>query len=313
MKIQVLDKELKRVFQEVQAKRKTETYLKNIDRMLLDNEAELADIERSIEEEMEDVDRLSRLNLYSLFQKLLGKKEEALELEKQELLYFVLKRKGILSSMAGLRQQKERLLANYSSKFQSEHRLDELLAQKIKQLKLEGHPLSKDILFYETRMANNQAKRKEIQEAIRRGEKVIEYFGQTIMDLERIESWGRTRYKYTYEVRNQSVRKIKNDIYKTHRQLVRFEKELYDLSDHYEMNYLRQVQEMQLFLDQLIDNLITDWVVKSRITNSIGLILLYKDKITRILSILRYEIEKTEEYISTDKKELTQILEQHFS
>ena len=68
------------------------------------------------------------------------------------------------------------------------------------------------------------------------------------------------------------------------------------------MDYKREVESLEHFLDQFIDSLITDWIVRNQIDHSLNLVLNIMDKITRINSMFEREREEVTAYIDEEER-----------
>ncbi len=299
-----LKKELRKLYEDIISKEKIELHLKNIDRQLINKEAEQKRAKMQVQIEERDLKRLEQKGLYGVFQSILGNKEERIEKERQEYLQAYLKQQSIVNSLVELKKEKELLLKNYSSKFNTEEAFDKLVQQKVKEITKDDPELGEGIVHFEERIIRHRSKIKEIQQTIREGRKTIRMLSRILINLGKIEHWGKGRSKRNATNRNRAKDRIKKDINIADNHLNKFEKELLDISDHYSMNYTQQLEATRGFLDALYDSLITDWVVKEKIENSSNVVRNFSDKILRIMSMLENEIDKTRNYIKEEKKDL---------
>jgi len=128
------------------------------------------------------------------------------------------------------------------------------------------------------------------------------------VNLEKIEYWGTFTSR---KQRNRDIRikdRIIKDINLADNHLQKFEKELLDVSDHFSMDYSRQIESTKDFLDYFYDGLIADWVIQGKIENSVNIIQHFSDKILRILSMLQQESDQTKEYIKAERKDQRTLL-----
>ncbi|MEM9822797.1 MAG: hypothetical protein AAF985_17080 [Bacteroidota bacterium] len=303
-----LEKELRSLYEAIIAKEKIELHLKNIDRLILEKEAELKKTEIQMAIEEDQVKRLERKSLYAIFQYILGNKSQQIEKERQEYLQAYLKYQSIVSAMANLKKEKALLLQNYSSKFNTERAFDDLIKNKIKAIR-KAFPKGADyIVHFEERIARHQSKIKEITQAIREGKKTIRKFKVILINLDKINNWGSFNSR---KQRNRSLRikdKIIRDINLADNHLQKFEKELLDVSDHFNMDYSRQIESTKDFLDYFYDGLIADWVIQGKIENSVNIIQHFSDKILRIISMLQQESDQTKTYIKAEKRDQRKLL-----
>jgi len=83
--------------------------------------------------------------------------------------------------------------------------------------------------------------------------------------------------------------------------LQQFENKLIDMETYFDLDFRREITQFENFLDQFVEALITDWIVKHEIFNSNNLIINLIDKLTQLSEMLQYEIENTQEYIQEAK------------
>ena len=303
-----LEKELRTLYEEIIAKEKIELHLKNIDRLILEKEVEQKETEIQMTIEEEQVKRLERKSLYNIFHSILGDKSQEIEKERQEYLQAYLKYQSVCSSIAALKKEKRLLLQNYSSKFNTVKEFNNLLTNKIEAIRAAFPKAVEYIVHFEERIARHRSKIKEIQQAVREGKKTIRKFKIILVNLEKIEYWGTFTSR---KQRNRDIRikdRIIKDINLADNHLQKFEKELLDVSDHFSMDYSRQIESTKDFLDYFYDGLIADWVIQGKIENSVNIIQHFSDKILRILSMLQQESDQTKEYIKAERKDQRTLL-----
>ena len=75
---------------------------------------------------------------------------------------------------------------------------------------------------------------------------------------------------------------------KVNKFLQRYEEELADLSAHFRIDFHKQVDTIHNFVEDFVDSLITDWIIKRKIDNAMHLAVLYPTKNEHYrLSLLR--------------------------
>jgi len=76
----------------------------------------------------------------------------------------------------------------------------------------------------------------------------------------------------------------------------------------FKLDYRNYIKSFSNFLEIFYDNLITDWVVKKNIDNTMHAMENIHDKVTRIHVMLENEVVKTKEYITEEKAFRKEIL-----
>lgn len=297
-----LDKKILAIYKELQRKEKIQIHLNNLLELMERKTAELKKIDRLVSKEEEDIKRLEKLNLFSTFQFILGNKEQQLEKERQEFLQAVLKRKGLIENIKAIEKEKTVLQRSFMSLHDIELEFEKLITEKTELLK-KNNSYPATLNRYNEKLASFDSRIRELNVTIKQGEKAKKELHKIIVNLGKIDNWGYDSSQPSTITRvNRQIDRTHKHVYNANNFLQRYEEELLDLSDHFELEFRREVQMLEKFLDQFIDCLITDWVVRSKLENSINLVLHVIDKITLISSMLEYEIEKTNNYIKEEKK-----------
>lgn len=194
----------------------------------------------------------------------------------------------------------------YSSLHSIDEEFDELMEKKIKLLKKLRKYLqalkdaSKKIARLETKIA-------ELKSVIKKGLLAKQHLHKVIIGLSKVDKWGEGNTS-PHGKGNRNAKAVNRDIYTANTFLQKYEDEFYDFADHFGLNYQKEVDELEHFLDQFIDCLITDWIVKKKIETASNLIINIMDKITLIIDMFEYEIKKTEGYIENEESNRATLL-----
>lgn len=302
-----IDKKILAINKELQRKEKIQIHLNNLMSLIEKRNLALQEVEEKVRKEEQDVKKLEKLNLFSTFQFVLGSREKQLEKERQEFLQAVLKRKGLIENIKAIEKEKSILERSFTSLHDIETELEKLINTKTELLKSNNsYPAA--LNRYNEKLASFDSRIRELNVTIKQGEKAKKELHKIIVNLGKVDNWG-------YKEKASEIIKVNRQIDRTHKHvyiannfLQRYEEELLDLTEHFEMRYRKEVQMLEKFLDQFIDCLITDWIVRSKLENSIHLVLNVIDKITVINAMLEYEMEKTNNYIKEEKKMKTEII-----
>ena len=295
------DQQLLAVYHEYNRKQKIKTHLQHLHVIIAQKEEDLEELTTILDEEQADLDALKGKNLYSIFQYLLGNKEQQLEKAKQEYLAAYVKYNSLISNLEDLREERSILEKSYSSL----HAIDEEFAGLMKQkmaLLNQGNKLPAGYDKLMEKIANYQSKIRELQQTIKKGVSAKKYLHKVMLGLQQIEHWGDVPPLEIPTRIDKKVERINKDIYVSNNFLQKYEDELSDISDLFQLDYQREVNQLEYFLDQFIDCLITDWIVKHKIHNAFHLVVNIMDKITRIGEMMDYEIDKTKGYIQEEEK-----------
>lgn len=299
-----LNQEITSLYKSLKRKEKIAIRLQTLEDLIPQRTVEIEELTITLKKELADVEKLSGTNFYALFQTMLGDKEQQLEIERQEYLDAFLKHKGTVENLTELKAEKAILEQTYSSQFGVEKHLETLLAEKEKLLLRQDHPMTESILMANKNIINHQAKITEIEQAIFEGKRTKKILQKMILDLDQVESWGLNPKNQKRKIKNnQLILRIERNTMKVNKYLQKYEEELADLSLHFKIDFRRQVDTIRNFLDDFVDSLITDWVIKRKISNAAHLVNHIFDKISRINASLAQEVTKTEGFLHLEEEQ----------
>ena len=296
-----LDQQLLDVYDEYNRKQKIKTHLQHLHVIIGQKEEELVEVTTLLDQEQEDLDALEGKNIYSIFQYLLGNKQQELEKAKQEYLAAYVKYNALISNLEDLREERAVLEKSYSSLHAIDEQFETLMKEKMSLLN-QGKKLPAGFDKLTEKIANYRSKIRELEQTIKKGISAKKYLHKVMLGLQQIEHWGNVPPLEVPSRIDKKVERINKDIYVANNYLQKYEDELSDISDLFQLDYQREVNQLEFFLDQFIDCLITDWIVKHKIHNAFHLVVNIMDKITRLSEMMDYEIDKTKGYIEEENE-----------
>ncbi len=303
-----LDTQLLELYQEIKRKEKLKIHILNIRKLIGQKQEQLNFLEKDLAKEELDVVRLEQLSLFSIFKTILGNKKEQLEKERQEYLQVFLQCKGVRENIETLMDEVEILEKSFSSLHAIDKEFRGLLIKKEKLIKEKKDNYLPELNRLNENISNFQSKINEITVAIKEGDRAKKFLHKIIVGLGKIEQWGDHDSTSVISKINREANRVRSDIYVANNHLQKYEDELRDLCDHFGLGYTDEIENLNLFLKRFIDCLITDWVVKNKIENSLHFVANIVDKISRINAMLEQEAEKNLEYIKVEEKLKGQII-----
>ena len=299
-----LNQEITDLYKSLKRKEKIAIRLDNLKALIAQKNQQLKNLDEQLAKELADIEKLEGRNLYALFQTVLGDKYQQLEKERQEYLNALLKRKGVVHDLKGLKKEQTLLEQSYSSQFNVEYQLEKLLAQKEKLILSKEHPITASLLATNKRIINHQSKIEEIRQAITEGKHTKRVLRKMLTDLNQVEDWHTAISKKNRTAKqNALIVKVERSSMKVNKYLQRYEEELADLSVHFRIDFRKQMDSIRNFLEAFVDSLITDWIIKRKIDNAMHLVAHIFDKISRINASLEQEITKTEGFLELEEEQ----------
>lgn len=306
--------ELKIAYENMMRKKKIEFHLVNLDKRIKQQEREVRRYLNIAEQEEEDIHKLEGMNLQTLFIKVLGNHLDELEKQRQEYLMAVLQHQGATKKLNALKYEKEILNKQLSGLFNAESEFDNLYKKAEVGFDLLLDKKTKGRMkAIELRVLNHEERVKEIREAVRAGKKAERILVKIKKDLSEIKQWGNPfinnksqlkvygKGRYSSYGKKKFVNAAKSDANKANILLEHFELEILDIYKQFKLDYRNYIKSFSNFLEIFYDNMVTDWIVKKNIDNTIHAMETIHDKVVRILAMLENEITKTKSYISEEK------------
>ncbi len=302
-----LDQQLLKLYQKINRKEKLKVHLTHLNEVIAQKEGALRIVSKALAEEQADLDKLEDQTLYTTFLYILGNKKEQVEKARQDYLTQYMQFQGLTNNLKSLKEERSLLEKSYSGLHGIDHEFDALIAEKLKLLKnLKQYP--KAISVHTEKIANHKAKIRELELITKRGIMAKKHLHKVVIALEQIEHWGSRNQTSLPRGATKKIDRINKDIYVANNFLQKYEDELYDISDLFQLDYKKEVTLLERFLDQFIDCLITDWIVKNKIENALNLILNIIDKLSRIAGMLEHEKEKTLVYIEEEEELMAEVV-----
>lgn len=266
-----LSTRLSKVVEQKRLKRKLEQDLRNVQTELQDKSARFASLSTQLKKEKVDVEKLERTSLTALFYSVLGSREEQLEKERQELLSAQLQHQQTKRQVEFLQQEQDSLLHRLDQLTEIESEYETLLLEKERLLHESSQTVANDLLAFSEQIAHLKSEEKEINEAITAGNDVVTGLEQVIESLKSAESWG------TWDVlgggflstamKHSRMDDARNIIHDVQTKISLFKRELADVQKSIELQI--DVGELASFADFFFDGLIIDWIVQSKIVQSL--------------------------------------------
>lgn len=259
------------ILEKLRARDRLQNRLAEAERLLSQEVTRLDGLDVQFAREKRDVQRLEGLSLGSIFYTVLGDKEQRLDRERQEFLAAKLQRDQCQYAISSLEldladlKYKLSALGNLDSAYQA------LLERKEKILLSSENDLSHQLLDITGLQANLQADRKELQEAVGAGQAVLTILDGVINSLNSAEGWGNWDMLgggiLADLAKHSKIDDARDQVHQAQELLRRFQRELADIQSA--ESFLIDISSFDTFVDFFLDSLIVDWIVQSKIHNSL--------------------------------------------
>jgi chromosome segregation ATPase len=159
-----------------------------------------------------------------------------------------------------------------------------------KEARIEGAGRA-DIVRLSEKLADLNSDIKEFDEAVAAGEEVVAGLDRVIAYFRSAGNWGIVDLVggglIVTAVKHSKIDKAKAEIHEVQSRMGRFQRELADLRIRPDSPLSVEISSFEKFADYLIDGLIFDWIVQSKIRKSLEAALETKGKMEAILRDLR--------------------------
>ncbi len=279
------DDQLKELLEQCTRKRRLEVIQKELTAQRDQYAAQTDALKKLFQEEQADVDRLEGRSLAAFFYRVMGKRGEKLDKERQEAYAARVKYDAAVRELAGVEEDLRRCRSELNDVWDSESRYQALWAEKIQAVKKAGGPEGEKILNLEERISVLEAQEKELEEAISAGQKALSTTDQILSSLDSAEGWG------TWDLVGGGIMTdlIKHDHLDTAQNLVEglqsqlrvFKTELADVTLDGDLQV--SIDGFLRFADYFFDGIFSDWMVLDRIHQSQSQVEDTKNQISAVL------------------------------
>lgn len=269
-----LNEQLIEIKENIQMKDKLSKMLECLKLEIKNKKIDLQLLEQSLMQEEGDIKKLEGLSIASIFYSVLGNKTERINKEKKEFLEAKLKYEDCKYQILHLKQEEENTKNKLKAIGMPEYDY-EILLKKIEELIIH---IDMEKAAKLTELSDIQAELnhniKEVQEAINAGDDVLSALNGMISSLKSAEGWGTWDMlgggTIATMVKHSKIDEAKDAASEVQCCLNSFNRELADVSQISSVNLDINISGFETFADYFFDGLISDWMVQSKIENSLS-------------------------------------------
>ncbi len=275
-------------------------------------ERKKAELYEQLKKEELDVEKLEKISITNFINTITGRKLEKLEKEKKEAVAAKLKLDTVNEELKNLINDIERIEGNIRrlGNLESEYRTiinkkEKLLISTDAEIENRLDRIIEEESFFID-------KKKEIEEAIAAGRKLLISLRQISKSLQSASNWG------TWDIigggmiatmaKHSRIDQAKAEISRTQSLLSRFHRELEDVGGKVEVNI--EIGSFLTFADFFFDGIFADLTVQSKIRDAEDRIMNTTNKVNSIMRRLEAELDETISTIEDLNNERLNIIEQ---
>lgn len=304
------DSELQRLQSEIMEKQRTDAKLSDLLLQQSDLEKKTEELEKTMQKEQDDVDRLNGRSLAAFFYRATGKIGEKLTKEEAEAYAASVKYEAAKNELQAVSDDIDYCQRRLSQLQDCEQQYEKVLEEKTEQIKKSGVPEAGRIMNLENEIAFLETQQKETQEAVTAGKRALDITRKILEDLDSAKNWS------TFDLmgggliadmaKYDRLNKVQDKIQDLQAALRGFRTELADVTERISGDLHVEIGDFLHFADYFFDGLFTDWMVYDKINDSRGRTLRTRDQIQKILG----QLNVMDNELCSKKEKLKEELEQ---
>lgn len=258
-------------------------------------------LEGQLSQEKADLEKMERLSLSALFYTVLGSREEQTEKERQEFLSAQLKYQKAKFLLTSLESEREHLIDQLEGLKGIDQEYEALLSEKEALLRADDQDAENELAKIDEQAANLKAETRELEEALRAGKEVSAGLKRVREFLESAHGWGVWDMVggglISTAIKHDRINQAREAVFAVQAQMSQFKRELADVSKSPGLEV--ELTAFESFADYFFDGLIIDWIVQSKITNSLEQTRAAQESIGKAIEELGDLLEQANEQIRT--------------
>lgn len=265
---------LKEKIQEAETIRKIRTYTIQLQTRLTEEEKALAAMEKTLAKEQRDVETLEKEGLTTMFHKFLGDREERLQKERQDYLTAALRYNELYKSVELIRYELDLLSKKEQNLAFVEKEIAALMIKREEELMSVDPEVAKQLKEIHEQQDKLHQFEVEVNQALSAGNhatelvRKTEYYLREGQHADPNNQWG-SRYRGSI-VNYQAVDYARDIAYQAKQALIKFGNEYRDVYSDQPFQVSMEIEEFGRFAEFFINNLITDWIVKQKLSKSLS-------------------------------------------
>ncbi|MGM8215089.1 hypothetical protein ACLIA0_05865 [Bacillaceae bacterium W0354] len=235
-------------------------------------ERNISSLEQQLVDEKADVKKLEGISMTNLFSTLLGKKDEKLLKEKEEVVAVQLKLEEARKNKNEVQAAIDELQQHLEKVQNIEEEYQKALKMKVELIKQKDADYADELYHLSEQEGDLEQHLVEIDEAITAGKSAKEALLEAQRQLGSAENWGLFDMfgggLISTAIKHGHIDDATKSIQRAQTKMRTFQKELLDVNEEADLHI--NMSSLLTFADYFFDGIITDWMVQSRIKDSLS-------------------------------------------
>lgn len=309
--LEILNRDLAEARERIRRRDQLRSRLQHVRDDLRAERRRLAPLKEELARESADVRRLEGLSLTALFHSILGSKEQQRAKERQEMLAAKLRHDEAAFAVVALVEEQRRGESDLQEVADADQRYQQLLDSKEALLRREDSDVARRLVELADQVGSGRADLKEIQEAQTAGNRARSTLRVIADRLEKAGNWGGWDMvgggMIATSMKHSHLDEARAQAHVAQRQLRSFEHELEDLGQRLRASL--EISPFSKFADWFFDGLVTDWMVQTRIQESLAAAHRTLSKVEGALAKVEARLSEAQERLARTEAERKAFLE----
>lgn len=289
------NEELEKLKEQIDRKHHFEKRIENLKLQQNQLQRKVSELEAIKNKEQIDVDKLEGRSLAAFFYAIRGKKEEILEAERKEAYMAAIKFDAANQELQAIEEDIAECKAKLQNISDCESRYENLMAEKIENVKETDPETAVEIENWEKDISNLKSREKELLEAIEAGknaQRTAESVYKTLSKAEDMSTWDLFGGGLIADLsKHDHLDNAQSQLEILQVQLRRFKTELSDVKINADIKV--NIDGFLGFADFFFDGLFADLTVRDKIKNSIASVCGIESQIRSVIIKLESDLEAT--------------------
>ena len=268
------------------------------------------DLRVAMKVEQADVDKLEKLSLSTVWDRLTGRMDEKLETEKAEALAAVVKYEEVQQELAEIEAEIKALLEEQQAVADADRQYDKLFRETLALARNSGDTFGEQVVLLEEKISAAEEFCREIRQAIGAGKGALTTARSVTKSLSSAKKWGTADMLgggvITTAMKHEHMNAAQADMSTLRSQVQRFRSELSDVRLSVQVNV--KLDQFTSFADYFFDGLLVDGYVQSGINRSQNQVSQIQSQISSAVSRLERMEYDAERELKKRKEELKNLL-----
>ncbi len=307
-----VSEEIKKILTELTNLRLVQEHQESTQDLLSKKQKEFDELSKQLGKELDDVNKLEKLSINSIFHNIIGNKEAKLDRERREYLEVSLKLKELSESLQLMEYENNILEKKVVKVGTLENRLDELKEIRESLILSMPHKLASSLRSLNSKIEERVVYLKEVEEARDTGQKAKNAITRVLNHLNRairaIQFDNSRNRRFGVSSKHRELDHAAREANRAQYLISLLQRELSDIGMSFQYSNFN-IEGTGGLVNVFFDNLITDWILHNKIKNTKRSIEGVYDKLNTMMLAIDSEKKNTLDMLESFNHQKSKLLE----